>query len=339
MLQEHGEDSAICRAIRAVRNIETAGGEVIVARADAADSDQMERGDRIGAITLGRNRWSDPRGGHRGKWQARLLEIAMPTSDSVLSPKTAGLAVLTRLLGARPLDFVVLMSSINAVLGAPGSVRLFRRQRRVGRVRRQRGTSRSMAERHRVRLGGVAGGRNGGKLVVPESRRALWEENVRSGIPSSAGIEVFSRVLAAGARRVVVSSRDLGEMFQLVRSAAVPPDHAAAGATAEREPAPETALNRAIGSPTEASLAGIWSELLGVGNIDLDADFFELGGHSLLATRMMSRIHEIFGTRVSLRDVFDAPTTRKLAARINSARGGSAPDVSEDMEEREELIF
>ena len=123
-------------------------------------------------------------------------------------------------------------------------------------------------------------------------------------------------MLAAGSRRVVVSPRDLGEMFHLARAPAVVPDRAA-----ERESAPDTAPKRARGSPTEASLAEIWSELLGIVDIALDADFFELGGHSLLATRMMSRIHDIFGVRVSLRDVFDAPTTRKLALRIDFSEG------------------
>jgi phthiocerol/phenolphthiocerol synthesis type-I polyketide synthase E len=338
VLQDDGEDSAIGRAIRAVRNIETTGGEVIVARADAADCDQMER-----AIASARSRWGEIDGvihaaGVAGNGRLAFLKSHADV-DSVLSPKTAGLAVLTRLLGARPLDFVVLMSSINAVLGSPGACDYSAANAVLDAF--VDSVERPAAWRNVIAFDWAAWREVGmaANLVVPDSRRALWEENLRSGIPSSAGIELFSRVLAAGARRVVVSPRDLGEMFQLVRSAAVPPDHAAAEATAEREPAPETAPNRAIGSPTEASLAGIWSELLGVGNIDLDADFFELGGHSLLATRMMSRIHEIFGTRVSLRDVFDAPTTRKLAARIDSARGGSAPDMSEDMEEREELIF
>ena len=90
---------------------------------------------------------------------------------------------------------------------------------------------------------------------------------------------------------------------------------------------------------TEVSLAEIWSELLGVAQIDPDADFFELGGHSLLATRMIARVHDILGVRISLRDVFDAPTLEKLASRINSSKSGFAPAVNENQEEREELIF
>jgi acyl carrier protein len=174
-------------------------------------------------------------------------------------------------------------------------------------------------------------------LVIAESRRALWQENLRSGIPSPAGIEVFSRVLAAGPRRVVVTPHNLIDAVHLARTPVIV--HAGGDAAAARELAPEIASKQTIGSPTEVSLAEIWSELLGVSEIDVDADFFELGGHSLLATRMMSRIYDIFGVRISLRDVFDAPTVKKLTLRISSAQTGTEADIGEEEEEREELIF
>ena len=60
-----------------MRDIETEGGEVIVARADAADGEQMEA-----AIGLARSRWGEIEGvihafgGHCRKWEVRFLEIA-----------------------------------------------------------------------------------------------------------------------------------------------------------------------------------------------------------------------------------------------------------------------
>ena len=176
-------------------------------------------------------------------------------------------------------------------------------------------------------------------LVVAESQSEHWRQNVRSGIPSGSGIEIFSRVLAAGPRRVVATPHSIVETANLARAAVTiegPPTVDAAGANAL---APERVSKQATGSSAEASLTEIWSELLGVSDIDLDADFFELGGHSLLATRMMSRIYENLGVRISLREVFDAPTVRKLALRIDLAQSGSDPHIAENEEEREELIF
>ena len=48
----------------------------------------------------------------------------------------------------------------------------------------------------------------------------------------------------------------------------------------------------------------------------MNDNFFELGGHSLLGTRVMARIYDKFGVRLTLRDVFDAPTIRRLADRV-----------------------
>ena len=336
VLAEQAQDSAICRAIMAVRDIETEGGEVIVARADAADSEQMEA-----AIGLARSRWGEIEGvihaaGIAGNGRFAFLKSPADV-EAVLSPKMNGLDVLTRLLGARSLDFVVLMSSINAVVGAPGACDYAAGNAVLDAFADSE--QRPAAWRNVIAFDWAAWRDVGmaANLVVAESRRALWQENLRSGIPSPAGIEVFSRVLAAGPRRVVVTPHNLIDAVHLARTPVIV--HAGGDAAAARELAPEIASKQTIGSPTEVSLAEIWSELLGVSEIDVDADFFELGGHSLLATRMMSRIYDIFGVRISLRDVFDAPTVKRLGLRISSAQTGTEAHIGEEEEEREELIF
>jgi thioesterase domain-containing protein/acyl carrier protein len=66
----------------------------------------------------------------------------------------------------------------------------------------------------------------------------------------------------------------------------------------------------------EQGIAAIWRTLLGLEDIDPEANFFELGGHSLLAARMLARIDATYGRRVTLNTLFRAPTIRALAAVI-----------------------
>src|SRR5262249_4602207 len=70
---------------------------------------------------------------------------------------------------------------------------------------------------------------------------------------------------------------------------------------------------------TEAALAEIWQNVLGVDRVSTDDDFFALGGHSLLAAQVAVRVRDRFRVELPLREVFDQPTVANLSARIESA--------------------
>ncbi|THA54597.1 non-ribosomal peptide synthetase [Streptomyces sp. A1136] len=80
-------------------------------------------------------------------------------------------------------------------------------------------------------------------------------------------------------------------------------------------------------TPTERAVAEVWSELLGIARIGADAHFFELGGHSLLAVRAAARLREHTGVELPLRDLFDAPVLRAVAARIDGLRAAGTGAV------------
>jgi amino acid adenylation domain-containing protein len=84
----------------------------------------------------------------------------------------------------------------------------------------------------------------------------------------------------------------------------------------EDHAAPRTELEEAI--------AGVWSDILGVGQVGIHDDFFALGGHSLLATRVTNRVGLVTGTEVSLKQFFLAPTVAALAAELTQAKASSA---------------
>jgi amino acid adenylation domain-containing protein len=79
-------------------------------------------------------------------------------------------------------------------------------------------------------------------------------------------------------------------------------------------------------TPTEATLAQIWAEVLGLEQVGVHDDFFGLGGHSLSATRAIVRANQTLDVSLSVRILFLQPTVEKLATMIDNARAVSASD-------------
>ncbi len=63
----------------------------------------------------------------------------------------------------------------------------------------------------------------------------------------------------------------------------------------------------------EQMLSQIWAKVLNVKRIGLHDNFFDLGGHSLLAVRIVAEVESIFGTRLPLATLLQAPTVAELA--------------------------
>jgi len=91
---------------------------------------------------------------------------------------------------------------------------------------------------------------------------------------------------------------------------ALPDPDAQAAATATPRSAPATL--------TEARVAAVWEEVLGVSPVARDDDFFRLGGHSLLAVRLLGAIRQGLGASVSLADFLPHPTVARMAALLES---------------------
>jgi amino acid adenylation domain-containing protein len=69
----------------------------------------------------------------------------------------------------------------------------------------------------------------------------------------------------------------------------------------------------------EQKLAGMWREVLKVGEVGVDQNFFELGGHSLLVLQVMVRIRREFDVELGVRTMFEEPTIAELAIEVEKA--------------------
>jgi amino acid adenylation domain-containing protein len=76
----------------------------------------------------------------------------------------------------------------------------------------------------------------------------------------------------------------------------------------------------------EHALARVWREVLRLESVSIEDDFFELGGHSLLATQLTTRIEDVLGLPVSLRELFAHPRLSQLAALLEARRAAPVKD-------------
>ncbi|WP_062393759.1 non-ribosomal peptide synthetase [Gordonia phthalatica] len=76
---------------------------------------------------------------------------------------------------------------------------------------------------------------------------------------------------------------------------------------------------------SEAALAAVFAEVLGVDRVSVTESFFDLGGNSLSAMRLAARAGSALGVEVSVRDLFEAPSVRGLIGATAANASTLAP--------------
>lgn len=119
-LTTHSEEDVVSSKIRKLQRLEELGAELLIVRGDVANADQMRD-----VVTQTRARFGEINGvihaaGIAGGGMIQLKEQTQ--ADNVLDPKVKGTLLLDQLLEGRELDFFVLCSSVNAIVGGYGQV-------------------------------------------------------------------------------------------------------------------------------------------------------------------------------------------------------------------------
>ena len=73
-------------------------------------------------------------------------------------------------------------------------------------------------------------------------------------------------------------------------------------------------------SDTEVIIASVWGQELRRDKVSVTQSFFEMEGDSMIMTQIGRRLADLLGVEITVRTIFESPTVRELAKRIESLR-------------------
>jgi amino acid adenylation domain-containing protein/non-ribosomal peptide synthase protein (TIGR01720 family) len=326
-LREHGAQERVARKIRRLRDIEAAGGEVLVTRADAADPAALRA-----VIAAAEARF----GALHGVIHAAGAEKQIAPIESLdeaacadeFRPKLEGLRALEEALAGRDLDFCVVSSSLASVIGVMGGAAYSAAHNFIDAFVARRNRT---ADQPWIAI-------NWDNWRTSEDdasgERTLAEFHLR---PHEA-TQIFARILSArAATQFLVSSADLqGRIERAAQRAAERateqaterlPSGAAEAAAARAHARPALSVDYAAPrTPAEAALAEIWCAVLGIDRVGVNDNFFELGGDSVLSIQIIARATRA-GFKLTPKQAFEHQTIAQLAAVARAADTAPAEEA------------
>ncbi|MEH1860178.1 MAG: SDR family NAD(P)-dependent oxidoreductase [Nostoc sp.] len=307
-LLTHDETDSTSRKILKIQQLEQLGAEVLVVSADVSNTEQMhlaiaQAESQFGQLNGVVHAAGVPGG---GMIQRKTQEEA----ESILAPKVKGTLVLNAILKDIQLDFFVLTSSINSILGGFGQVdycganafldafaycNISKRSTFITSINWDAWQEVGMA----VNTG------------VPQKLQELRAEDLKQVISPHEGIDALMRILGSTIPQVVVSCSDLLnslhqhnsydelrvlELLEKVNESKL------------KYPRPELSNNYiAPRNETEQKIVDIWQQSLGIEQIGIHDNFFELGGDSLIGIQVISRLNKAFNLNFSVAKLYECP--------------------------------
>nr|AJY78093.1 polyketide synthase [Myxococcus virescens] len=313
-----------------IRGMEAAGAEVLVIAADVAEPSSLRT-----ALQQAQERFGSIQGVLHAAAVLRDGPIQlkhMEAMHEVLRPKLDGARTLLTAASDFKMEFVILFSSLAAVLGNVGQADYAAANAALDALAHGH-----VQDRPRVlsinwdawlEVGAAHALR---ASAAPQARGPLaWL--LDEGLTVEEGWEVLQMALRAGpCPQLVVSTRHLGRLAEKMRQALREEAH-----EKRTDALPEVSRERlttrhvAPRNDTERLIAQAWTRHLGLRGIGVYDRFVDLGGHSLIAIRVLAELKNHFGVDLPLGAIFRAPTIAELAEAIEQALLDEVGALSEE---------
>jgi acyl transferase domain-containing protein len=330
----HPDSDAVSLTIRRIMEMEEAGSEVTVIKADISSPDEIR--DKVKWI-LAEHRNINGVIHAAGVSGEKIFGLIQETDALKIQEhfrlKVFGLYALESALKDMELDFAVLASSLASVLGGLGyaayaASNIFMDAYAIG-----------DRENHQP------------WISINWDAWELKEENngasdIRTNLAQFAmspeeGGEVFDTVLAAGTcPQVIVSTADMEPRLNqwTKRTSDLQQNRgydSSAGAKLHPRPklqnpytAPETEL--------EKSIARIWSRAFGFEQVGIHDNFFDLGGDSLVAIQVVNQLKKELKREISAVSLFQSLTIRSMAQLLEQDVDRSREEIAAQFEEEKD---
>ncbi|MFI6041602.1 SDR family NAD(P)-dependent oxidoreductase [Nocardia sp. NPDC051321] len=293
----------------AVRDLTRAGAQVLVLTCDIGD-----RAATAAAIANARNSFGPIDGvihaaGVLSPDAFTTIEATTPEiSAAHFRAKIDGtIALAAALRGERP-DFVVLLSSMSAVLGGIGFASY---------------AAANAFQDQFVTMPGLPGG-SAWRSACWDTWQSTLRHGENSGVADSldkysfaaaAALAVLDRLIASGPRRAVVSAGQLHDRIETW----VGGDDPFGAAPSSTPDQPAAAPPGRTVEEYQRRLAELWQQALGVERVGPHDNFFESGGNSLVGLQLINSIKKQFRAIVPTVALFEAPTIADMADYLLAA--------------------
>ena len=242
------------------------------------------------------------------------------TSHDVLRPKVHGTYNLAKALQSFSLDFVVLMSSIAALVGEPGQVDY----------------SAANACLDAFAVSGIFSSkcvvsinwntwRDIGMTVDTSRPDDVDFFDRGNDISPQQGQQLFLQVMESCCSNIAISNYDL-DLYATILAERNNKSELSS-IKISRQDLNVTSPYLSPKNSTQEQLTSLWQNNLGIKDIGINDDFFALGGHSLKALTLIEKVNKAFGSTLTIQHLYKAPSIAHMSMMIHSKVDNSLSDI------------
>ncbi|MCX8130382.1 MAG: SDR family NAD(P)-dependent oxidoreductase [Clostridia bacterium] len=339
-----GNDKKLCSKIGSMLEIEQKGSVVECHSADVSDYDEIKS-----VIGLLRERYGNINGIIHSAGVAGdgfIIRKEKDDFDRVMLPKVKGTWLLDKLTESDNMDFFILCSSTNTIMGIPGQGDYTAANSYLDAFSscRNKAGKRTLAVKWPI-----------WKETGMALEYGAIQDTLLKAMSTAKVLKAFDKVLNRDMSLVVIGELNYGGSVhgKTLNDARIRISNEIIVEMDKHRKNPgqvpilqECSADEVVSlkgkddtdyTDTEQRIANIWRAVLGFEELNVYDNFFEIGGDSILVTRVHALLEEKFPGKTTITDLFAYPTISKLAQHISGdndvpVQDSSSENFEEDME-------